>query len=155
VQSISDVARDLTPIVVRGSTPGSVAGSGTQAGYEAAAVLATERSHGHTGPPTSRAALRLQRHREAELEFRREERRLLQSQLGGARRLAAQGLAAATAAAVPATVALGDSVTVRYPTPGNPCNASTPVRTVVRFKGSRSIWLEDVGNPAGGFTAAD
>jgi hypothetical protein len=155
VQSVSAVAADLTEVQVRSVTP---AVSSTD---HALSGVADVHDHLHGGVhgggalPTSRRSELLRRHREAEYEFRVEERRIL-DRIGAPNRLPLLSTAAtAASAAVPGTVVVGDSVTVKFPLRANSCNASTPVRTVVRHKGTRSIWLEDVNNPAGGFTTAD
>jgi hypothetical protein len=69
-----------------------------------------------------------------------------QRSTGGARR-----------AAIPATAAVGDAFDLKVPNlnASNLCQTTIPVRAVVRKVGARGIWLEDVANPAGGFTAAD
>lgn len=59
------------------------------------------------------------------------------------------------AATVPGTVNVGDTVTVRYPNPDDACQTFTLLRTVVRHKGTRGIWIEDVDNPQGGYASAD
>jgi hypothetical protein len=56
---------------------------------------------------------------------------------------------------VPSNAQPGDTVQVKYPTRSSPCTQSTTLNTVVRYRGTRSIWVEDLNNPAGGFTAAE
>jgi hypothetical protein len=151
VQSVSSVATQVTPVVVRGTT-------GTPASLSfAAAVMAPQHVHAGAATPLSAFNRRLQRHREAELAFRHEERRTMQRQLSLAeRRFTPRNLAASSAeAAVPPDAAMGDTVVVKYPTAPNLCELSVPVTAVVRHRGTRGIWLEDVNNPAGGFTQAD
>lgn len=65
-------------------------------------------------------------------------------------------LAPAEARQIPTPQAIGDSVDVRFlPLSATLCSQFITLRTVVRFIGQRGIWLEDVANPTGGFTAAD
>lgn len=52
----------------------------------------------------------------------------------------------------PAT-AVGDTVTLRYAFGG--CTPTATIRAVVRQRGTRSLWLEDLANPSGGFEPAD
>jgi hypothetical protein len=159
VQSVSGTPTALTDIQMRASTPGSVSGNPAldAAWLDAGHAAVAPHSHdiGTPMPPMSASAQRLRAHREAELKFRLEERQQLQRQLSGARRLDRQYPAASTAAAaVPGSVQVGDSVQVKYPSRLNSCFNSKPLSTVVRYRGTRSIWLEDVANPAGGFSEA-
>jgi hypothetical protein len=156
VQSVSTVAAELTEVQVRSVTP---AASSSDPLLNAAADVHGDlhsQLHGRGTLPASPRSELMRGHRDAELEFRIQEHRMLE-RLGVPNRRPLLGAAAAAAgsAAVPGTVAVGDSVTVKYPLRNNSCNASTPVRALVRHKGARSIWLEDVNNPAGGFTAGD
>lgn len=62
----------------------------------------------------------------------------------------------ATAGFVGPGVVVGDTVrNLRVTTGGGTCSTYNGITTVVRAKGARSIWLEDVANPANGYTAAD
>jgi hypothetical protein len=140
VQSVSGLATSLTPVVVRGIAP-AAAGAAAFTMPEPAAGLALGRS---------RADERRTRARAAELRFRFEDREATRHAV--ARRTAP--LADANAAAVAANAAFGDTIELRYPRAPNTCTQFTPVRGVVRKVGARAIWIEDVTNPAGGFTAA-
>jgi hypothetical protein len=53
---------------------------------------------------------------------------------------------------IPRNPTVGDTVPMRVP---RSCANFTAIRTVVRGVGQRAVWLEDVENPAGGYTAAD
>jgi hypothetical protein len=55
---------------------------------------------------------------------------------------------------VDSLVNVGDSVTVRVTT-GSGCANYTTVKTVVRAKGKKGIFLHDVASPTGGYTATD
>jgi hypothetical protein len=161
VQSVSEVAAELTPIALRSSTPGSISGNPALDGAYAAAPSGHDHAHGTVTLPTSRTAQLMRAHRAAELEFRLEERRQLQhvfdnpARYARAEMLAASLAAGQTSAAVPGNVQVGDSVKVRFPLRSNPCGQSTPLNTVVRYRGTRSIWLEDVANPAGGLSSGE
>jgi hypothetical protein len=155
VQSVSDVAAAMTEVEVRSVTPAASSTDHVLSGAVDVHDHVHGGVHGAVALPTSRRSELLRRHREAEYEFRVEERRILERLAAPNRRPLLSTAASAATAAVPGTVVVGDSVTVKFPLRANSCNASTPVRTVVRHKGTRSIWLEDVNNPAGGFTPAD
>jgi hypothetical protein len=102
--------------------------------------------------------LRWARHRDAELAIRRLEQSSAMPPMVLAQTSLHGGLAAASAdpaLAVPAVVNVGDNVTIRVPHVDSLCLAYSEITTVVKAVGSRSVWLEDTGNPAGGFTASD
>lgn len=155
VQSVTGVATSLTPTVVRG-----VAAASASPVADAQRFTLPEPAAG-VRPAQTRSQERLARHRAAELEFRRQERQFLQTrrpgsvrrQVTAAQANAAQAAGVAIDAAVPANAAVGDTVNLKYPrTPF--CTNFTAVRGVVRNVGTRGIWVEDVTNPAGGFSAA-
>ncbi len=56
-------------------------------------------------------------------------------------------------AAVPASVQIGDVVEVKMPNFSNICGLFFPTPAVVRARGQRTIILEDMSNPEGGYTA--
>lgn len=60
---------------------------------------------------------------------------------------------AATQTMIPPVTAVGDTIPIRYGFGG--CTTAATIRTVVRQIGRRGLWLEDVANPAGGFTSQD
>jgi hypothetical protein len=65
---------------------------------------------------------------------------------------------ATSAVKVPATVEVGDTLTINVPDirPGvSFCSIGIPVEVIVRRVGSGSIWLEDVLNPPPGLSASD
>lgn len=91
-------------------------------------------------------------HRADEAELRAMERRIMPRP--------PRGMLAAVAASgprrVPPTVNVGDTVDFQFPDRSlDFCNDFIPIRTVVRAKGTRGIWLEDVANPTPGYSAAD
>jgi hypothetical protein len=62
---------------------------------------------------------------------------------------------AQAAAAIPASVNVGDTLDIRVPLLTNSCSNFTAIRAVVRVVGTRGVWLDDVGNPAAGLTTSD
>jgi hypothetical protein len=153
VQSVSETAATLTPARVEISVPGS-------APPPTAAVTSTAFAFA-AGPgvslPATAVSGRRARHRADEIRHRAREMEFLAarrpSAAGGLRTFAGQ---AGISASVPGTVAVGDTVDVKYPQSGDPtCSAFTPLRAVVRRVGTHGLWVEDVANPAGGFSAAD
>ena len=60
---------------------------------------------------------------------------------------------AAALAAVSSEATVGDTIPIRYAFGG--CTTTATISTVVRDVGRRSVWLEDLSNPAGGFSAAE
>lgn len=150
VQSISDVASALTNVRFRG-----VGGLGPAASARGAAVPSFSRT------PAVRAApalpVRWAEHRAAEAALRVRERRDIQAavaagQRAGVRPRAARALSSAQAA----LPNVGDTLTLRVPDLArNSCTNSTTIRAVVRVVGERGIWVEDAGNPTGGFSLPD
>ena len=149
VQSVSATATSRTPVRVRGRTAGTGGPTLSNARMEAAPSGTAL----FDGAARARAA-RHELHGAAELEIRRQESELA-PQLFAAARQRAAAAPAMSALRVPADAAVGDTIDVRVPGPGNLCTEFTTITTVVRHRGTRGIWVEDVANPAGGFSAAD
>jgi hypothetical protein len=113
-----------------------------------------------SGDVRPEAPERWQGHRRAEASLRAAETRVLRDQLspGGMARAAshlrAAGVAAPPLAKVAANVQEGDTLRVKVPDIGsdNFCQNGIEVTTRVRRVGTSSVWLEDVANPAGGFS---
>jgi hypothetical protein len=172
VQSVSPVAGNVTSAVIAGATatlaaPGPLLAT-PGAAPTAAALLAVPR-------PSAEEALQQRLHMAAELRLRAWEREYFEPRM--AQSLPARAAAAArgdeasaasdgvvvgaqatlSAAAVPATASVGDTVTVRVGnfSAGNLCQNFSTISAVVRVVGTRGIWIEDTANPAGGFTAGD
>lgn len=84
------------------------------------------------------------------------ESRLLQRELETVRPMARPLLMAQAPSAVPPDVLVGDVININVPgvTTGT-CDDFTPIITVVRTVGTHAVWLEDQGNPAGGYSTAD
>jgi hypothetical protein len=63
---------------------------------------------------------------------------------------------AAMPSSFPSTLKVGDIVSTRVAAYGqNACTGFIPIQALVRHVGTKGIWLEDVANPAGGYTLAD
>ena len=59
-------------------------------------------------------------------------------------------------AAIPTDVMVDDMLAINVPDfDGNTCLNPTAITAVVKHIGTKGVWLEDVDNPAGGFSAAD
>jgi hypothetical protein len=126
----------------------------------AGSTMLPERASSSEAPPPyvdsdilSPRGVRWQRHRLAEAELRRQDAALLGSL--AARRRALPSATQTGEQALPANVAAGDTVNVRVPRLSDICNTFTEIRAVVRRVGQRGIWLDDVGNPPNGLSAAD
>jgi hypothetical protein len=151
VQSVASSATSLTAATLTGSIP-----AGAQAGRSRAAVAS--RTFGGLDPTTAGFRLAgeaeaLDRQRAAEVRLRLREQEML------APRAAAMltGPAQVQAASVPPDAQVGDRFAMRVPAflIGDPCTDFDPIEVVVRHIGTRGIWVEDVANPANGFTAQD
>ena len=148
VQSVSEVASERTPAVVRGAIPAGATGSTNTT----AASPASQQGPAQIGSGlTLQARERRMRHRQAELQLRLQERQI---PLLSAASAVEQSSPAASQ--VPGTTQRGDTVTIKVPNrSANLCLNSTSIRAVVRHVGQRAFFVEDTGNPAGGFTEAD
>lgn len=156
VQSVSEVASSLTPVTLSASaasggdvlalrrSPLPLTSQLSAGGAELASVLATADGQ------------RWRMHRAAEARLRARERELIP--FDAARRSAqSRSGVRISALEVPATVEVGDTVPINFPdiNTANFCDTSIPITTVVRAVGTNGIWLEDVANPSGGYTAED
>ncbi len=153
VQNYSENVAVLTPVTVAmaATAPGpSVAGM---------AALPVVSSGTAEMPPFDFAReQRWARHREAELALRRREQSSAMPPMVLAKHSLHAGLAAASAdaaLAVPAVVNVGDNVTIRVPNIDSLCVRYAEITTVVKAVGTKSVWLEDTGNPTGGLTTSD
>lgn len=100
---------------------------------------------------TDASVARWAKHRQTELKLRERERPFIYHRRGGAASVA-MGIQTAAAPVV------GDTLTIKYPdvTQANFCSANfTNVKGIVRHVSQRGVFLEDVGNPSGGFTSSD
>jgi hypothetical protein len=145
LQSTGEVPSNLTITRLISATP-----SGAPPAQPAPAAVVA-RAAGRTWQPSAQAE-RFAAHRLAERDVRRFDASFLRTAPPAA---APFGAAAAAAGFVDSTVNVGDSLfTLRVQT-GSSCNTRDSIAVVVRAKGSRSIWVEDIANPANGYTLAD
>ncbi|MGH7574712.1 MAG: Ig-like domain-containing protein [Longimicrobiales bacterium] len=172
LQSTGTTVATLTPATVSAATPGSaaalvpgerpdVAGAAAApgAGSRLPTALAGLSVAAFAGPAGREA--RWHRHRQAELSLRRQDARLLEAARPVVRSHTRPGLAnavarsAAASRSITANVQVGDTVPIRVPELDSVCAGFDSIATVVRHVGERAVWLEDVDNPSGGFTAND
>lgn len=142
VQSVSETASERTPVTVTSMVaPGAVAAP-------PAALLAQRQQGRALSPEAGRRMELLRRHRIAESEILAQGLELLESSRAGIPRAAAP-------AQVPQDVQVGDTLSIRVPTSTMSCDSYAEITTVARAVGTRAVWLDDVANPAGGYTTAD
>jgi hypothetical protein len=145
-QSVAEDVTSLTPVEVAAATaPGAVA-----------ALDASPLRGAHAGPPTAASGTPNVGERpsgEAEARVREADRRFL-ARHRAARRAAGRAGAAASLSSLPPTLDVGQTVTIRVPGWEDQCNQFTEITAVVRAMTPAAIWLEDVANPSGGYTAA-
>ncbi len=153
VQNLTESGTSVQSVIV---------GNASATGAESAATLPVAASSMQPAAPTTADLARMKRwdrQRAGELTLRMAERAQIPfAQVASNIRQSLRGTASLTAAAsvVPGTVQVGDNVTVRIPDRNRSlCQNYAEITTVVRLVGLHSIWLEDSGNPANGYTAAD
>ncbi|HET7563703.1 MAG TPA: Ig-like domain-containing protein [Gemmatimonadaceae bacterium] len=159
VQSVSELVSSMTPVALSAASAQTVVAS-TVPNTPWPALLYT--AQGNRALPVSPTVERWDRQRTAEARIRMRERQLVRpGMIAGARQLRARAALSPSgtlaASAVPATAKVGDTIQVHVPdvNSDNFCQTFIPITTVVRAVGTRGIWLEDVANPSGGFTASD
>lgn len=140
VQSTSEVATTLTPV----SLVGTVTATTTAA---PAVSWRPSRQVRAVSPQTAERLARWRRYRAAEVQQRAFDAQEFRRLAAGPR---APGPARAPAVVGP-SVNVGDTVPVRVSTGG--CSTYTEITTVVRAKGTSGIFLDDVANPTGGYSA--
>ena len=160
VTSTSEVPSSLTPVSLSG-TPGDRNVAATSPTRVPLAGIVTSGNAGFVQAVQSSGGTLLQRanperdgasdvqeivanRREAEARFRAREHALL-SALGRPRAISSPAMS-------PARMAVGETITLwgGYPTVDG-CEARDQVQAVVRFIGTRTVWLEDMANPSGTF----
>jgi hypothetical protein len=151
VQSTSEVVSNLTPITLTATASGAV--PPLPAPSLRAGLISSPSANLSSSPSQQDRAQRWDRHRAAEGKLRRSERQM--RSLAKVTRRAA-GRAGLSTMSIPGPLQVGDLVSASVPdvVNGSLCTP-VPVTAVVRTIGSRGIWLEDVDNPAGGYTSAD
>ena len=160
VTSTSEVPSSLTPVSLSG-TPGDRNVAATSPTRVPLAGIVTSGNAGFVEAVQSSGGTLLQRanperdgasdvqeivanRREAEARFRARENAQL-SALGRSRAISSPAMS-------PARMAVGETITLwgGYPTVDG-CEARDQVQAVVRFIGTRTVWLEDMANPSGTF----
>jgi len=144
VQSTSELLTTLTPAVVASAVDPAAA--------PAAPLISASLQAPPSGPTPAISRLESSRLRQrtAEARLRAIDTRFLS---GPGASLRAAG-PTASGVSIPAGLQIGDQVPVRVPAIQGQCSTYTAITAVVRRITARSIWLEDLANPSGGFTAA-
>ena len=160
VTSTSEVPSSLTPVSLSGTpgdrnvaatSPTRIPLAGIAAGGNAGFVEAVRSSGGtllQRASPERDGASDVEEivanRREAEARFRARENAQL-SALGRSRAISSPAIS-------PARMAVGETITLWGGDPTiDGCEARDQVQAVVRFIGTRTIWLEDLANPSGTF----
>ena len=145
VQSVTELALSRTAVTLT-----SVAASGAAPAPPVAALgrpVADRRVA--VDPEVARRAALMSR-------YRAMESRLLQRELETVRPMARPLLMAQAPGVVPPDVKVGDVININVPGVTTfDCEDFTPITTVVRTVGTHAVWLEDQGNPTGGYSPAD
>jgi Bacterial Ig-like domain (group 2)/IPT/TIG domain len=149
VQAVSDVGNALTEVHITALTP-----AGLSPAIAALPAMGRAAGPGQGARPLSARELRWQRHREAETDLRQR----AEAAVRAARRTGPSNVAASfgRSAAIPATVQVGDIVSLRMPDlSANICDDFLTISAVVKAVGTRGIWLNDRDNPGNGFSDID
>jgi hypothetical protein len=155
VQSVSEAAASLTPVNVTAEVA-----PGTFVTTRPAVAAAPVFSASLRNPLADVRALRMAKHRAAEMQIRASERALLNAargsfaSRGGAMRASVSS--SARVPTIPATAKVGDVLDIRVPDRAlNTCQNFIPIAVTVKALGDRAIFLEDNANPTGGYSASD
>jgi hypothetical protein len=148
VQSTSEAVTSLTPARLT-----AVAAAGQHSAAQLRDMARREVPNSRFGLlEDSRIQLRVRR-MTAEAKLRAQEREQVYPLRAQAHRLRERlGL---QRAAIPPVVQPGDIIPIFYPGENNTCTSVVEIEAVVRVIGQHGIWLEDLENPAGGFTQED
>jgi hypothetical protein len=153
-QSVSELASSMTPVTLSGTAAQS---GGLLALRSSGAPLASRLAStgaALAGVLTSADDQRWRLHRTAEASLRARERSITAGMT--TRSVAPSAVPRISAKQVAGSVQVGDTVPIKFPDISkNFCSISIPIKTVVRAVGTKGIWLEDVENPANGYTSAD
>ncbi|HEX5438508.1 MAG TPA: Ig-like domain-containing protein [Gemmatimonadaceae bacterium] len=157
VQSVSDAVTSLTPATVSAETATNLVASVVHP--PAPALPAFLRSGTNAGSmlPSTRAS-RWDRQRSAEARIINQSLRDIRPYRHDATVRALMRGPVRAAAAVPPGTSVGDTVSIHVPvfvTGQSACDTFVTIRTIVRAIGKAGIWVEDVANPANGFTTSD
>ena len=145
VQSTAENWASLTPAVLTATTA-------APPGAPIAALPLEDLDAARAAPPPPLTDWERERLREraGELEARRRDRELLRRMAG---RTGARPSIAASPS-LPPSIGIGSAVAMRVPDWDNQCYEHTPITAVVRAVTPHAVLLEDVDNPAGGYTAS-
>jgi len=146
IQSVTEVASSRTPVKLT-----SVVASGAAPAPPVAGLAGRVAGRVAVDPEVARRAALLSR-------YRAMESRLLQRELEMLGAMPRSPGMAPGPSVVPPDVMVDDVININVPgvTTGIlPCDDFTPITTVVRAVGTHAVWLEDQGNPAGGYSAED
>lgn len=152
IQSATDDASIVTPVRLTSVTTYAAPQAPPLASFAGAAIA---RGLDLDAFPSERDD-RMIRHRRAEARLRALERKTLLAVRTRAGPVA-QSRKMAVPSSVPPDAKPGDVFAVRVVdlSGDGKCYSFTPISAVVRVVGSKGIWLEDVDNPSGGFSATD
>ncbi|HUQ84407.1 MAG TPA: Ig-like domain-containing protein [Gemmatimonadaceae bacterium] len=158
VENVNSVTSANVTADVGGASIVTSSSSRSAAGVARASIAsAPVFSSAVTLSPLDARAERLAKHRAVEGVFLARDRELFQSRLG-ARRAAARTSrpSFSRTPTVTATAKVGDVLNIRVPNrASNTCQNSIPIAVTVKMIGQRGIFVEDNGNPTGGFTTAN
>lgn len=152
VQSTSEVVSNLTPITLTATAGGTSVPPLPSLSVRAGAGGAAAQLGRGMLPTQQERARRWERQRVAEARIRRAERALV----GRAKLVRTRSASNFSTVSAAAALQVGDTVPVSVPdVPNNDLCVPIPVTAVVRAVGTKGIWLEDVDNPAGGYSTTD
>lgn len=159
LSSLSETPSSLTPAVlsVETGTHAALAASieSGRMAFELDPLALAWAAPSATAPlPADPSEDLLTRHRLAESEWRATERSILVPLLGEVRSdLNTPSLSQSALSAQAALAAAGDTITLNIPPSDGSCSTVTPLTAVVRYVGTSTVWVEDIGNPVESFTA--
>ena len=159
VQSTVENAKSLTPATLSATVATTAASAATlptwRALVAAESPLTSAINSGATAQESAAQRRRLE-HARAEATSRALDADLLRKLGPGIARSAnTLGASAALAATIPASVQVGQVLSLRVPKFFDQCNQFVTINAVVRAVTPRGVFLEDTGNPRGGFSSAD
>jgi hypothetical protein len=153
VQSVSENVASLTPVNVTAEAAAAFVAS------KAPSIASAPVFGASLIDPTSGRNERLARHRAVSARFIEQDRELVASRFSAFRASVAARQSGRAAAArvptIPGSAKVGDVLSMKVPTRPETCINSTPITVTVKAVGARAIFVEDNGNPTGGFTASD
>ncbi len=144
IQAVTEVASSRTPVTLR-----SVIAAGAAPAPSMLVPAPASATPLTLDPRSLRRMQLLRRHRLAESRMLERSLRDFDAALRGLQRVGA-------ISNVPPDTVVGDTLVLRVTSTSSlQCAAFTEITGVVRAAGVRSVWVEDVDNPAGGLTASN